>query len=158
MNATSVSTHMIARDQSRTLQIFDDRISIKLSGRDTNGQYSIIESVTAPRTGPPLHLHTREDESFYVIAGEYLFEIDGEKFVAKPGDFLFAPRGTRHCFMNTSGSDGRMLVMAQPAGLDEFFEDLAQLPGPPSPAAVLPIFARHGLELLGPPLAHREAV
>ena len=159
MNATGVSTQVVKRDQShsgRPLQVFDDVIHVKLAGRLTGGQYSVVEDISAPRTGPPLHMHTREDESFYVVEGEYLFEIDGERIVAKAGDFLFAARGTRHCFMNTGDTNARMLVMAQPGGIDEFFEDLAQVQGSPAPEAVMPIFAKYGLELLGPPMAHRQ--
>jgi mannose-6-phosphate isomerase-like protein (cupin superfamily) len=142
------------------LNIFGDLLSIKIEGRDTGGRYSIFENRTEPMAGPPLHRHGREDEWFYILEGEYLFEVDGRSIPAGPGCSLFAPRGTAHTFQNVGATPGRMLVVAEPAGLDEFFIDLAaatKSAKEPDLSVVVPIFDKHGLELLGPPLATREA-
>lgn len=158
MNATRVSAHKIQRGQSVGGQPFaiiggNHKMSIKLSGKDTGGQFAVIEDVSQPKAGPPLHLHHREDESFYVIEGEFVFEVDGQCVEAAAGDFVFAPRGSAHRYQNRGTSEGRLLVMVQPAGLDDFFEELSRIEGPPSPEAMVPVFAKHGLELLGPPLS-----
>jgi mannose-6-phosphate isomerase-like protein (cupin superfamily) len=154
MNTTLAQARFVRRNQARAghpLQVFDDVIYIKLAGSDTGGMFSVMEDVTAPQAGPPLHLHHREDVSFYVVDGEYLFEIDGKRVEAKAGDFVFAPRNTRHCFMNTGESDGRLLTMVQPAGLDDFFEDLAQIEKAVLPEKAAAVFAKHGMEFLGHP-------
>ena len=137
------------------LKIFASRIWVKLAGADTGGAYSILESQTMPKSGPPLHRHNREDESFYVLEGEYVFQVDGQRIPAGPGDSVYAPRGTAHTFQNVGTTAGRLLTMVQPAGLDEFFQDIdAATAGTkiPDMAVVLPIFEKYGLELLGPPL------
>ena len=150
---------VLAPGESRTggpLRIYQDEIKVKLSGADTGGAYAIVESTTRPQSGPPLHRHTREDESFYVLEGEYLFEVDGRRILAGPGSAVFAPRGTVHTFMNVGTTPGRMLGVMQPAGMDAFFVDMdaavADGKAPDFEELAL-IFKKYGLELLGPPLA-----
>jgi mannose-6-phosphate isomerase-like protein (cupin superfamily) len=150
-----------ARGQSGSqapLNIFGDLIWIKLASADTAGAVTILETVSPPQVGPPLHRHGREDEWFYVVEGEYLIEVEGTQTVVGPGGSAFAPRGTVHTFQNISSGNGRLVVVAQPGGIDLFFTELAQaikdMPVPDIPA-VIPIFARHGLEFLGPPIAAR---
>jgi quercetin 2,3-dioxygenase len=137
------------------LNIFGDLVFLKLTGKETGGKWVVLETIAEPGYGPPLHVHHREDESFYVLEGTFLIETNGNRMEAHAGDFLFTPRGTPHTFMSMGPSVGRVLVIAEPAGLEDFFRELAALTGPPDPASVAPIFAKYGLELLGPPLAAR---
>jgi quercetin dioxygenase-like cupin family protein len=150
---------ILAPGESRTgapLRIYNDQLRVKLSGADTAGAYTIVESVTQPQSGPPLHRHSREDECFYVLEGQFLFEVDGHRIQTGPGSSVFAPRGTAHTFKNVGAAAGRLLVVSQPAGLDSFFVDMDAIAArspEPDLATLLPIFKKYGLELLGPPLA-----
>ncbi len=152
---------VVRQGETRTpapLNIFGIPMWIKLSGEDTDGAYAIMEDRTPAQQGPPLHRHLREDESFYVIEGQYVFEVDGKQIDAGPGSAVYAPKGTAHRFQNTGVTPGRLLVMVQPAGLDSFFVDIdATTKGVREPdlELVIPIFEKHGLELLGPPLPPR---
>jgi quercetin dioxygenase-like cupin family protein len=140
---------------SGPLRIFDDRVLVKLSGADTGGHCAIMEIRTSPGSGPPLHRHQREDESFYVLEGNYEFEVDGKRTLAGPGCYVYAPRGTAHAFRNLSGTTtGRMLVTVQPAGLDDYFAEFSEaVRGRGLNMSVLiPIARKYGVELLGPPL------
>ena len=135
------------------LNIYGDLIYIKLGGKETGGRYAILEDVTPPGGGSPLHVHHREDEGFYILEGDYLFEADGKRFAAHTGDFVFAPRDIPHRFRNVGATAGTMLLTLEPAGLEDFFEELAAVAGPPDPSKVVPVFLKYGLELLGPPMA-----
>ena len=140
--------------------IFGDQIFVKLGGNDTDGNYAIMEGITPPQGGPPLHRHGREDESFYILEGEYLFEVDGKQIHAGPGCSVFAPRGSAHTMQNLSDTPGRLLVIVQPAGLDAFFSEVDRATRgmkEPDMSVVLPIFEKYGLEFLGPPLGARSA-
>jgi mannose-6-phosphate isomerase-like protein (cupin superfamily) len=134
------------------LNIYGDLIYVKLSGEDTGGRYALLEDVTPPGGGTPLHVHHREDEGFYILEGHYRFEAAGKTLEAQAGDFVFVPRDVPHRFRNIGATTGTILLTLEPAGLEVFFRELAAVPGPPDPAKVAPIFARYGLELLGPPL------
>jgi quercetin dioxygenase-like cupin family protein len=141
-----------ASKHGEPLNIYGDVLSIKLSGRETDGRYALIEDVTPPGGGTPLHVHHREDEGFYILEGNYLFEADGKRFEAQAGDYVLVPRDIPHRFRNIGTTTGTILLTLEPAGLENFFEELAVVPGPPDPAKVAPIFSKYGLELLGPPL------
>ena len=145
---------VLREGEGTRLNIFGDIAVIKLSGDDTGGACAAWESITEPGMGPPMHRHSREDESFFVLEGEHEFSVDGQSIKAGPGAFVYAPRATKHTFRNLSSKPGRMLVSVQPAGLEKFFGEINALPpGPPDMGKVLPIFEKYGLEFLGPPLS-----
>ncbi len=142
------------------LDILGDQVLLKLGGRDTAGQLTVMMGITPPKAGPPLHRHSREDESFYVLEGEYLFEVDGKQFHAGPGTFAFLPRGTAHTFQNVTDKPAKLLIITQPAGVENFFVEVdAAMRGMTEPdmSVLLPIFSKFGMELLGPPIAARAA-
>jgi quercetin dioxygenase-like cupin family protein len=142
------------------LDIFGDHMLLKLTGRDTAGQLTVMLSAILPNAGPPLHKHSREDESFYVLEGEFVFESDGKRFRAGQGCFVSLARGTVHTFQNVSGKLGKLLILAQPAGVEDFFVELDQATQgtkEPDIAALSRIFAKYGLEFMGPPIAARPA-
>lgn len=143
----------------RPLNVVGDEIIVKISSRDTNGAFAVVEGYIPPQGGPPLHRHLVQDEWWYILEGQFLFEVDGQEIHAGPGMTVFAPHGSCHAFQNVGTTMGRSLVTVVPGGLDIFFEELsAVLPAGalPDPVALASLFAKHGLELLGPPLSARR--
>lgn len=125
-------------------------ISIKAAGKDTGGAFTIIHEVSPPTGGPPLHLHRREDEAFYVLEGEYEIQCGDEKFKATIGSFIFAPRNIQHTFRNISAGPGKVLVIVSPAGIEKFFEELSELAkqGPPDLSKVKEMAESYEIELM----------
>jgi quercetin dioxygenase-like cupin family protein len=68
----------------------------KVKSQETRGAYSVLESVVQPSTGPEPHRHSREEEGFYILEGQYEFRVGTQVIKAGPGDFLFAPRNIPH--------------------------------------------------------------
>ena len=91
------------------------------TGEDTNGKYALWEAIVPPGGGPPPHVHSREEEGFYILEGEITFTINGERVVATAGMFANMPVGTPHSFKNESGQPARMLISVAPAGLEQMF-------------------------------------
>lgn len=144
----------------RPLSVVGNEVRIKISSRDTNGAFAVAEDLTPPNGGPPLHMHYEQDEWWYVLEGEFLFEIDGEQIHAVPGATVFAPKGSRHTFQNIGTTNGRTIVTVVPGGLDLFFEEVDQTVSRhavPDMEAVHVLFHKYGMELLGPPLAARHS-
>jgi len=141
------------------LRVGDGEIIVKISSGDTGGAYTVFEGHTPPLAGPPLHIHYDQDESWYIVSGHYRFEVDGETIVAGPGDTVFAPRGSRHTFQNIGKETGTTITTVVPGGLDLFFQEVSAA-GPqgsaPDMTAVLPLFDKYNLRLVGPPLAERD--
>jgi quercetin dioxygenase-like cupin family protein len=140
------------------------RITVKIAGAESGNAFSQIETDDPRGSGPPLHLHHNEDESFYVLEGEVTIQVGDERIDLGPGDFLYGPRGVAHAYVVRS-ERARMLVTASPAGVEQFFV-IHGLPAtgdePPTDPVMPPmdemvrLFASYGCEILGPPLSLEE--
>jgi quercetin dioxygenase-like cupin family protein len=138
------------------LLVMGGQFDLKLSGRDTNGDLCIYDTIRLSKGGPALHRHHSQDEWFYVIRGEFIVQVGDDTFTLKPGDSAFAPRKVPHAFAKISDGEGRMLVRFQPAGsMEDFFLQMSKI-GKEIPenqqTALKRLFEEHGMEVLGPPL------
>lgn len=125
---------------------------LKVSSKDTDGDLCIYDSTRAKKGGPRLHLHHSQDEWFFVLKGEFTFQVGDEKFYLKEGDTLFGPRGIPHAFGLTSEGEGRLLLTYQPAGsMEEFFKEARAMINPTEEQSK-ELFKKHGMELLGSPI------
>jgi mannose-6-phosphate isomerase-like protein (cupin superfamily) len=131
---------------------------VKLAGGDLHGSITVLEDVTPPHHGPPLHAHVFE-EWFYILEGSFLFELAGAPFAADVGDFVYVPSNEPHVFQNTTDKHARMLIIAKPGGLENYFVELAQrdMSDPANVAALSEISGRYGVLVLGPPIAARRS-
>ncbi len=127
-------------------------LDFKLLPADTNGGLFIVENTFHEKGGPARHLHHEQDEYFYVLAGEFTFEIGERRFVLKPGDSVLGPRGVPHVWAFTGGGAvGRILIAFTPAGkMEPFFREITKANAMPPQDPVL--WRAYGMELVGPPL------
>lgn len=86
----------------------------------------LLENLTAPGGGPPPHIHTREDEFWYVIDGTFEIRVGDDVHALGPGGFAYAPRGTVHNFRNNADTPSRVLVGFTPGGMSGFFREAGQ--------------------------------
>ena len=108
----------------RTIAVVGDVYRFLATGEETDGKYAMFEAIVPPGGGPPLHIHSREEESFYILEGEITFTVGEEKIVATEGAFANMPVGSLHCFKNTSDKLARMIISFAPAGLEKMFFEL----------------------------------
>ena len=107
--------------EGRTVAVVGDVYRFLATGDDTNGKYSIWEALVPPDGGPPPHVHSREEEGFYILEGEITFTMGDKRLVASAGTFANMPVGTPHSFKNESGKPAKMLISIAPAGLEKMF-------------------------------------
>src|SRR6516162_8085766 len=107
--------------QGRTVALVGDVYRFLATGEDTNGKYALFEAIVGPGGGPPLHVHSREEQGFYILEGEITFTINDERVLATAGMFANMPVGTPHSFKNESDKPARMLISVAPAGLEKMF-------------------------------------
>lgn len=100
-----------------------DTYTILLSGKDTNGQYCLIDMHIPPGGGPTPHRHDFE-ESFILLEGEVEATFRGQKSVVKAGETLHVPSNAPHEFHNISNQNVRLLCICSPAGQEEFFREV----------------------------------
>jgi quercetin dioxygenase-like cupin family protein len=103
-----------------------DVYRVLASGHQTGDVYALSEIRVSPDNGPPPHIHSREDECFFVLEGEVDFQVGDKKITAKPGTFVQGPRGVAHSFKNNTKQPARILGFVTPAGFENFFKEFAQ--------------------------------
>ena len=96
-------------------------VTLKVSGEQTGGAYSLFEVAVGPGGGEGPHVQHREDECFYVLEGRFEFVVEGSKIEAGPGTLVYAPKGDLHAFENVGTTTGSMLVSQTPGGVYEGF-------------------------------------
>jgi mannose-6-phosphate isomerase-like protein (cupin superfamily) len=141
------------------LWLIDNLIYIHIDGSAGGGTVSVCESRGARGNMPPLHVHRRDDESFYVIEGELALFVGDERLTLGAGQAALAPRDVPHSY-RVESERARWLTINTPAGFDSFVREVAEPapadelppPGRPLDAALLArAAAKVGIEILGPP-------
>jgi quercetin dioxygenase-like cupin family protein len=132
-----------------TLNVLD----VKISGKDTDGDLAVFEqNGFTPKGGPPLHIHLFQDEFFYIVEGEYLFQVGDAHYQMKPGDTIFLPRNVQHAFAQLTES-GKVIVSYMPAGkMEDFFRATDAWTSSPTMIEVEKVFEDHDMKVVGPAL------
>ena len=157
---TASDAQFLRPDEGRPLWFLSNRMTIKATGASTGGAFGLVESLIAPGFSPPLHVHYREDESFWVLEGELTMRCGDRTFQAGPGAFVFLPRGVPHTFVVESSTPARMLTLLTPGGGEGVFIDGGRpAEGPGLPPAAPPdieklkrVSEQYGAEIIGPPM------
>jgi mannose-6-phosphate isomerase-like protein (cupin superfamily) len=102
----------------------DVTILVRVPAEVSGGSFTLFEEVP-PLADTPLHVHRNEDELFYVLEGEHVFQIGDEEHRVGPGGLVFAPRGVPHAQRRVVPGQGRELVLTTPGGFEGFFRELA---------------------------------
>jgi mannose-6-phosphate isomerase-like protein (cupin superfamily) len=162
MTSTSGAT-VLGPGEGAAHWFLSNRITVKATAATTGGGYGLFEADIPAGFSPPLHIHHREDETFWVLDGELTVRCGQQTFRAGPGAYVFAPRGVPHTFVVEGARPGRLLTLLTPAGSEAFFAEAgrpATGPGLPPSASLAPaldrlaeIAARFDMEFVGPPLA-----
>lgn len=125
-------------------------ILFKVSTRETNGGLFVIEHENLRKGGPALHYHLHQEEWFYVMEGEVLFQVGNGRKLLHSGESVLGPRMVPHAFCGIGEKPGRMLIAFTPAGkMEDFFRAIAIPNGPAMDAAT---FRKYEIEYVGPPL------
>ena len=137
--------------EGREIDLGIFRMSLKASGDDTGGAFSLLEAEEPPDFGPPMHIHHDAAEAFYVVAGEYLIFVEADEFVCPAGSFIYIPAGVRHGF-RVGAVPSRKLNLYAPAAMVGYFDELsaAIARGEMDPDALAEMAARYGMEVTDP--------
>lgn len=151
--ASTSKIHVVEAGQDRFGETHSrgfSTILFKVAPSDTGGNLFVIEHAHLVKGGPPLHLHIRQEEYFYVMEGEVLFQIGDSRKLLRAGDSILGPRGVPHTFSSVGETPGRMLITFAPAGKMEAFLRATAIPNPPVQDAAF--FRAYEMELVGPPI------
>ncbi len=121
----SDSSLVAAVGAGRHFSIGSTKVEVRISHAELGGAFGLLEfeGDEGPWTVPHLHRHGRE--SFYVIAGDFEFQMGDLMVEAHVGDFVTIAPNTVHRIRAMAGG-GRLLAMV-PGKLEEMFEEMSQL-------------------------------
>lgn len=127
------------------------------TGEETDDAFSLFDFFVPLQSVALPHIHSREDEAFYVLEGEVTFQLASQTGiqtkVATPGSLVFLPKNRPHGWLNTGTTPARLLSLIVPSGFEGFFVDQNQpvinksdpIPPPLSPEALGPIAQKYGV-------------
>ncbi len=150
---------VVAAHETRTaapLNIVGETTLVKVGPTDSDGLLAFFHLDAPPMSGPPRHVHTREDELFYVLEGELVFELDGVVHTVSTGCTVYLRRGVVHAYQNFTNSTARLLIATTPGDFSIYFEEMSAMTpvgGMPDMGALAALSEKYGLTILGPPMS-----
>jgi len=141
--------------------VLGDLYTFKALSEDTGQTYGLIEIIMQPNSAVPPHIHTRENESFYIQEGEIEFQLGEQTIVASPGTFVHSAKGQPHSFRNIGAKQAKFLCWLTPGGLEKFFIEVGTTVSeenltPPAVTSadiekLIATAPQYGLQILPPP-------
>jgi len=124
--------------------------TIKVTAAQSGGAYVLYEQIVLPGMGVPPHVHTREDEVFFVLDGEVEFLAGDQSVIAKAGDVLHAPRGVPHAYKGVGEVPAKIRFLVSPGEIEGMFAQLASWPSdvPPDLAKLGDLCAKFGISFV----------
>jgi len=147
--------------EGEALWFRENHMTIKVSAADSGGAFSLVESWVKANTGPPLHVHHREEETLWVLSGRVRIRCGDDEFTVGPGAMAVLPRDVPHAFHVEGEETAHLLTLMTPGGGEALFARHGRPaggPGLPPPSApdiegMKRIGEQLGQEILGPPMA-----
>jgi putative tryptophan/tyrosine transport system substrate-binding protein len=126
----------------------ENTAEILATREQTGGTLGVWRYTSTIPGGPPLHIHRAEDEFFYVLSGEFNFQLGDCIKRAPAGSFVFIPKDMVHTYQHVGPEPGVLLGTVHPAGFEGLFQGLPRA----DEATVRALFKKHRMEVVGPPI------
>ena len=151
MSDTLAEIVVLRPGEGRRIDLGAFQMSVKATGSETGGIFSLLEADEPPGFGPPLHIHHDAAEAFYVLEGEYIIFIEGREVSSRAGSFIFIPAGIPHGF-RVGKIASRKLIFYTPAAMVGYFDELSDAisKGDTDAADVSQIADKYSMEVIGP--------
>src|SRR5215212_5019741 len=122
----------VAQGEGKSVWFADELLTFKVD-RDQSQSVGIFEDEVPPQSGPPAHLHRTQDETHYILEGNFEFVLGERKINADAGSVVYVPRTMVHAFTNAGKEKGKILFINTPAvPLDEFLLEFGEPVSDPS--------------------------
>ena len=124
---TPLQPAIVTPKQALSIKPFGLEMRVLLTTDATGGAISVIMAWHKPGEGPPDHVHSSQEEMFFIVEGTYELTLDGQTSTVGPGTIVFIPRNVMHRFKNVGGTTARMLDWSLPGGQDRYFKAVSEL-------------------------------
>jgi quercetin dioxygenase-like cupin family protein len=134
--------------EGKAVGVLGDRTTFKVLSEETGGAYAVLEQQIPAGSGPPLHVHRHETETFYILEGDFEFTLGDQAVPAPVGTMIVGPRDIPHTFRNVGAEEGRLLLTVIPGRFANYFLDVDGVPDWDL-ATIKSLCARYDVEVLG---------
>jgi len=101
-------------------------VTVTYLHHEPDSGYALLSWEAPPRTpSPPIHVHHRTEEGFYVVSGTYTFLVGGEKIERGPGGHVLVRPGVPHTFWNAGDEPAVALIILTPPAFAGYFRELS---------------------------------
>jgi len=122
----------VAQGEGKSVWFADELLTFKVD-RDQSQSVGIFEDEVPPQSGAPAHLHRTQDETHYILEGQFEFVLGERKVNADAGSVVYVPRTMMHAFTNIGKEKGKLLFINTPAGpLEQFLVEFGEPVSDPS--------------------------
>jgi quercetin dioxygenase-like cupin family protein len=151
MSEAAAESFILRPGEGRSIDLGGFQMTVKATGDQTDGAFTLLEAEEPAGFGPPLHIHRDAAEAFYVVEGEYVIFIAGRETLCPAGSFIFIPAGIEHGF-RVGRVASRKLNVYTPAAMVGYFDDVAAAVkvGNVDEDALSEIARRYGMDVVGP--------
>ena len=147
-------TYLTTQKDKTTFQLSPtESMTFWVTGAETNNAFTYVEGTLGYLDGPPLHMHTQEDEWVHILEGEVRYKIGDEIVDAKAGDMVFLPRNVPHSFTNVRREKARVVGVINSDFYPFYSALMEKMKAKASHEELHALAEKYGNKLLGPPLA-----
>jgi quercetin dioxygenase-like cupin family protein len=152
MQTTVRTPWVVPPNGGRKLHALGVRFAVKVSGTETGDAFSVAELEVPPGVVLPPHVHSREEETLYLLEGALEIHCGGRRFTMRKGSMVVLPRHIPHGIRNPADALARVLVTLTPARGEGFIEELGTLAAEQSGELekLSAIGRKYGVEFLPP--------
>jgi quercetin dioxygenase-like cupin family protein len=117
---------VIPSQEGQKVKVLSDRVCIKLKSSHSPNSMAVVTVEVPPGSLVPPHIHTQEEESYYMLDGSMVLQMGSEEFTIEPNDFVHIPPGTIHGYRNDSDRPIHFLAWAVGGAIDDFFIEMGE--------------------------------
>lgn len=100
-------------------------VTFLITSAETEGAFALIRCVLKKGFEPPLHIHSKEDESSFILDGEIRYQAGERDIYARAGDFVHLPKLVPHTFKPITDTV-TLLLLITPGGFEAMFRQCSR--------------------------------
>jgi quercetin dioxygenase-like cupin family protein len=100
-------------------------VTFLITSPETKGAFALIRCVLKKGFEPPLHFHSKEDESSFILDGEIGYQAGDREIHARAGDFVHLPKLVPHTFKLLTDTV-TLLLLITPGGFEDLFRQCSR--------------------------------
>ena len=127
INRSSMAPVAVMPGAGETHSIVGMTVTFKITGRQSHGQFAVLEIIEPPGSGSPTQLHEQMTMLICMLEGTLTVRVGDETIHMAPGSYAYIPPGTVYAMSNQSDTPAKYLMVTSPAGIEDYIAEAIDL-------------------------------